>query len=86
MYDERARKEVIIMLYIVRALVFLLETALACAGVDLTLGDAPVAPETWTLVGTTDVVQVWVVTLKLSRGSGPTQQTLWTGYWNATGA
>jgi hypothetical protein len=73
------------MLYIVRALVFLLETALACAGVDLMLADAPVAPEVGTLVGTTDVVQVGVVTLKLSRGTGPTLQTFWTGYWNASG-
>jgi hypothetical protein len=73
------------MLYIVKALVFLLETALACVGVTMTLGEAPVAPETGTLVGTTDVVQIGVVTLKLTRGTGPTQQTFWTGYWNASG-
>jgi hypothetical protein len=74
------------MLYIVRALVFLLETALACVGVNLALADAPVPPEVGTLVGTTDVVQVGVVTLTLSRGTGPAMRTFWTGYWTATGA
>ena len=49
------------------------------------LGDAPVAPENGTLVGTTDVVQVGVVVLRLSRGTGPTLHNYWTGYWNAAG-
>ena len=73
------------MVYLVRAFVFLLETALAAVGVTMTLGDAPVAPENGTLVGTTDVVQVGVVTLRLSRGTGPTLHNYWTGYWNAAG-
>lgn len=73
------------MVYLVRAMVFLLETALAAVGVDMTLADAPVAPENGTLVGTTDVVQVGVVTLALTRGSGPTLQTFWNGYWDASG-
>ena len=73
------------MVYLVRAFVFLLETALAAVGVTMTLVDAPVAPEKGTLVGTTDVVQVGVVTLRLTRGNGPTLETFWTGYWNAAG-
>ena len=73
------------MVYLVRALVFLLETALACVGVDMTLDDSPTPPQGGTLVGTTDVVQVGVAVLKLSRGTGPAQHTYWTGYWTASG-
>ena len=73
------------MLYIVRALVFLLETALAAVGVTMTLSTAPVAPVAGTLVGDTGVIQVGVAVLTLTRGTGPTQHTYWTGYWNAAG-
>jgi hypothetical protein len=73
------------MLYIVRALVFLLETALAAVGVTMTLSTAPVAPEGGTLVGDTGVIQVGVAMLTLTRGNGPTLHTYWTGYWNAAG-
>jgi hypothetical protein len=73
------------MVYLVQALVFLLETALAAVGVTMTLNEAPVAPEVGTLVGSTDVVQVGVVVLRLSRGNGPTLHNYWTGYWNAAG-
>ena len=73
------------MLYIVRAFVFLLETALACSGVDLTLTDAPNAPEGATDLGTTGVVQVGVVVLTITRGTGPALRTFWTGYWTASG-
>jgi hypothetical protein len=73
------------MLYIVKALVFLLQTALAARGVDLTLTAAQSAPQGATLLGTTAVVQVGYVVLTISRGTGPSKQTFWTGYWTASG-
>ena len=69
------------MLFIVRALVFLLETALGCAGVDLTLAGAPTPPQGGTLLGETDVVETGVVVLTITRGTGPALRTFWTGYW-----
>ena len=73
------------MLFIVRALVFLLETALGCAGVDLTLAASPTPPQGGTLLGTTDVVQVGVVDLAVTRGTGPALRTYFEGYWTASG-
>ena len=73
------------MLYIVRALVFLLETALAATGVDLALTAAPTPPQGGTLLGTTAVVQTGVGALAISRGTGPSKTTFWTGYWTASG-
>ena len=73
------------MQFLVKACVFLLNTALACAGVDLTLTDAPNAPEGATLLGTTGVVPVGVVDLTITRGTGPALRTFWTGYWTASG-
>ena len=74
------------MQFIVQACVFLLETALGCAGVTLTLADAPNAPEGATLLGTTGAVQVGVLTLAITRGTGPSLRTYFTGYWTASGA
>ena len=73
------------MLFIVQAFVFLLETALAAAGVDLTLTAAPTPPQGGTLLGTTAVVQTGVAVLTISRGTGPSKRTFWTGYWTASG-
>ena len=73
------------MVYIVRAFVFLLQTALACAGVNLTLAAAPTPPQGGTLLGTTNVVQVGVAVLTITRGTGPAMRTFWTGYWTASG-
>jgi hypothetical protein len=58
------------MLFLVQAFVFLLQTALGCAGVDLTLAAAPTPPEGGTLLGTTDVVLTGVAVLTTSRGTG----------------
>ena len=44
------------------------------------------APQGATLLGTTAVVQVGFVVLTISRGTGPTKQTFWTGYWSAAGS
>ena len=74
------------MQYIVQAMVFLLQTALGCAGVDLTLTAAQSAPQGATLLGTTAVVQVGFVVLTISRGTGPLKHTYWTGYWSAAGS
>ena len=74
------------MLFIVQAFVFLLQTALACAGVNLTLADAPNAPQGATLLGTTGAVQVGVLVLTITRGTGPSLRTFFTGYWTASGA
>jgi hypothetical protein len=73
------------MVYIVRALVFLLETALAAVGVDMKLVSGQTPPQGGTLVGTTGVVQAGVAVLTLSRGTGQTLHTYWTGYWTAAG-
>ena len=69
------------MQFIVQALVFLLQTALGCAGVDLKLTAAQSAPQGATSLGTTAVVQTGVVVLPISRGSGETLHVFWTGYW-----
>ena len=70
------------MLYIVRAIVFLLETALAVGGVTVTLADAAQAPSDGTLLGSAPALSQPVRTLKLTRGTGPDLQTFWVGYWN----
>ena len=74
------------MLFIVQAFMFLLETALGCAGVDLTLTAAQTPPQGATLLGTTAVVQTGVAVLTISRGTGPSKHTFWTGYWSAAGS
>ncbi len=74
------------MQFIVQAFVFLLQTALGCAGVDLKLTASPSAPEGSTLLGTTADVQTGVAVLTISRGAGQTLRTFWTGYWTAAGA
>ncbi|HTW90187.1 MAG TPA: hypothetical protein VMH22_00565 [bacterium] len=71
------------MLFIVQALVFLLQTALGASGVNLTLTAAGSAPSGATLLGTTAVVQSGVAVLTISRGTGPSKKTYWTGYWSA---
>jgi hypothetical protein len=73
------------MLFIVQAFVFLLETALGAAGVDLTLAGAPTPPVGGTSLGTTVVVQAGVAVLTISRGAGQAKRTFWTGYWTASG-
>jgi len=74
------------MLYIVRALVFLLQTALGASGVDLTVTATQSQPQGATLLGTTSVVQNGYVVQTFTRGTGPTKQTFWTGYWSAAGS
>jgi len=71
------------MQFIVQAFVFLLQTALGASGVDLTLTAAGSAPQGATLLGTTTVVETGVAVLTISRGTGPTLRTFWTGYWSA---
>jgi hypothetical protein len=67
-------------------MVFLLETALACAGVDLTLTAAQTPSQGATLLGTTAVVETGVAVLTISRGTGQSKRTFWTGYWTAAGS
>ena len=69
------------MLYLVRALVYLLETALAASGVTMTLTAEAQPPTGGTLLGTAPVLSQPVRTVKLTRGTGPTLHTYWTGYW-----
>ena len=83
MYDP---KGVIVMLYIVRALVFLLQTALDAAGLDLTVTASQSAPPGAPLLGTTSVVQNGYVVQTFTRGTGPGKTTFWTGYWSAAGS
>jgi hypothetical protein len=69
-------------LYLVRAMVFLLETVLNAAGMDMTLASDTQAPSGATLLGTAPALTAPVRTLKLTRGTGPDLQTFWVGYWN----
>ena len=72
------------MLYIVRALVFLLETAVAASGVVMTLTAEATPPSDGTLLGTAPALVQPVRTLKLTRGTGPSLVTFWKGYWTLT--
>jgi hypothetical protein len=72
------------MLYIVRALVFLLETAVAASGVTVTLSAESQPPTGATLLGSVPALALPVRTLKLTRGTGPGLRTFWTGYWTLT--
>jgi len=72
------------MLYIVRALVFLLETAVAASGVTMTLAAQAQPPTDGTLLGSVPALSQPVRTLKLTRGTGPGLVTFWTGYWTLT--
>jgi len=72
------------MLYIVRALVFLLETAVAVAGVTMTLTAQAQPPAGGTLLGSAPALAQPNRTLKLTRGTGPALRTYWTGYWTLT--
>ena len=72
------------MLYLVRALVYLLQTVLAASGVTMTLTAAAQPPSDGTLLGSVPALVLPVRTVKLTRGTGPTLHTYWTGYWNLT--
>jgi hypothetical protein len=74
------------MLYLVRALVFLLQTVLNAAGMSMKLVSAPTPPQGGTGVGSTAVVQSGVAVLTLTRGAGQALSTFWTGYWTAAGS
>ncbi|HTW91488.1 MAG TPA: hypothetical protein VMH22_07230 [bacterium] len=69
------------MVYIVRALVFLLETALNASGMTMTLAAADNAPQGGTALGTAPALSKPVRTLVITRGQGETMTTFWTGYW-----
>ena len=69
------------MLYLVRALAYLLETAVAASGVTMTLAGEAQPPTGGTLLGTAPALSQPVRTLKMTRGTGPTLHTYWTGYW-----
>ena len=69
------------MVGLVYALVFLLETALAAAGVTMTLTAEAQPPAGGTPFGTAPALSQPVRTLKLTRGTGPALRTYWTGYW-----
>ena len=69
------------MLYLVRALVYLLQTAVAASGVTMTLTAEAQPPGDGTLLGTAPALSQPVRTLKLTRGAGPALKTFWTGYW-----
>jgi hypothetical protein len=69
------------MLYIVRALVFLLQTALSASGMTMTLAAADNPPSGGTALGTAPALSKPVRTLTITRGQGQTLTTFWTGYW-----
>ncbi len=69
------------MVNIVKALVFLLQTALNAAGMTMTLAAADNPPEGGANLGTAPALSKPVRTLVITRGSGETLTTFWTGYW-----
>ena len=69
------------MLYIVKALVFLLETALNASGMTMTLAAADNPPQGGANLGTAPALSKPVRTLAITRGNGETLTTFWTGYW-----
>lgn len=66
---------------LVAALTFLLETALAVAGVDLTLTAAAQPPSGSTELGSAPALVLPIRCLKISRGSGPSERIYWIGHW-----
>jgi len=69
------------MLYIVRALVFLLHTALGASGMTMTLAAQDNPPQGGTSLGTAPALSKPVRTLTITRGQGETLAVFWTGYW-----
>ena len=67
--------------YLVRALVYLLEMVLAVSGVTMTLTAESQPPTDGRLLGSVPVLSLPGRTLKLTRGTGPTLHTYWKGYW-----
>jgi hypothetical protein len=72
------------MLYLVRALVYLLETALTASGVTMTLTAEAQPPTGGTLLGSAPALVLPARTVRLTRGTGPALRTYWTGYWTLT--
>jgi hypothetical protein len=72
------------MLYLVRALVFLLETALNASGVTMTLTAEAQPPTGGTLLGSAPALVLPARTLRLTRGNGLALRTYWIGYWTLT--
>ena len=69
------------MVHLVRALVFLLQTALDAAGMTMTLVAQDTPPEGGTALGSAPALVLPVRTLTITRGTGPTMETFWIGYW-----
>ncbi len=69
------------MLYIVRAMVFLLSTALNAAGMTMTLAAEDNPPQGGANLGSAPALSKPVRTIVITRGSGETLTTFWTGYW-----
>ena len=69
------------MLYLVQALVFLLDTVLAAAGMKMTLSSDAQPPVGATPLGSAPALALPTRPLRLTRGTGPTLHTYWTGYW-----
>jgi len=66
-------------------LITLVNHCLAAFHCYFELTDTLVAPTGATLLGTTDAIQVGVIVLKISRGTGQLRINYWTGYWNPSG-
>ncbi len=68
--------------YIVHAFVFLMKTALAAAGVTMTLTASGTTPEGATPLGNTEVgTPPTSIILTITRGAGQTLETFFTGFW-----
>ena len=75
-------------IYFARLAAFVLTTLLALTSrtFQMPLTAAGSAPSHGILLGTTNVVQVGVVILKLTTGTGPTLKTYATFYYTAAGS
>jgi hypothetical protein len=80
-FTVNSGREVRNMLYLVRALVYLLETALAASGVTMTLTAEAQPPVGGTSLGSAPALVLPNRTLRMTRGTGPALRIFFTGHW-----
>jgi len=68
-------------LYLVRAMVYLLQVALGASGMAMLVTSQAQPPSPGTNLGTAAVLGSPVRVLRIVRGTGQQQVVLWTGYW-----
>ena len=72
------------MLYLARAMVYLLTVIVNAAGATFTLSAEAQPPVGGTLLGSAPALVLPIRKLVIARGTGPTSVVLFTGYWTLT--